>query len=182
VYGIITQHEGYIDVQTELGQGTTFTLYLPVILPSSQSLSPLTETDTTPGHGELILLVEDNLVVLEVTQAMLKHLGYQVITATNGRQALDLYDQYHEKIALVLTDVTMPEMGGIALAQNLRAKYPAVKVIALTGYPLETESKDLLDQGIVDWLQKPMNRRQLAQTISQFLKIESKGASRREDD
>ncbi|MCK6630182.1 MAG: GAF domain-containing protein [Anaerolineae bacterium] len=182
VYGIITQHEGYIDVQTELGQGATFTLYLPVSLPSSQSLSPLTETDTTPGHGELILLVEDNLVVLEVTEAMLKHLGYQVITATNGRQALDLYDQYQEKIALVLTDVTMPEMGGIALAQNLQAKYPAVKVIALTGYPLEAETKDLLDQGIVDWLQKPLNRRQLAQTISQSLKTETKSVFRREDD
>jgi CheY-like chemotaxis protein len=132
-----------------------------------QTLPPIAETETTRGHGELILLVEDNLMVLEVTQAMLKHLGYQVITATNGRQALDLYDQYREKIALVLTDVTMPEMGGIVLSQNLQAKYPAVKVIALTGYPLEAESKDWLDQGIVDWLQKPLNRHQLAQSIEE---------------
>jgi signal transduction histidine kinase/ActR/RegA family two-component response regulator len=174
VYGIVTQHEGYIDVKTQVGQGTTFTFYLPAILSSSKILASTTEAETLQGHGEVILLVEDDTDVLEVTQAMLEHLGYRVVTATNGRHALEIYDQYQAEIALVLTDVTMPEMGGIVLAQTLQAKYPAIKVIALTGYPLETESKDLLAQGIVDWLQKPLNRRQLGQTISRSLKLEAK--------
>jgi CheY-like chemotaxis protein len=174
VYGIVTQHEGYIDVKTQVGQGTTFTFYLPAILSSSKILASTTEAETLQGHGEVILLVEDDTDVLEVTQAMLEHLGYRVVTATNGRHALEIYDQYQAEIALVLTDVTMPEMGGIVLAQTLQAKYPAIRVIALTGYPLETESKDLLAQGIVDWLQKPLNRRQLGQTISRSLKLEAK--------
>jgi signal transduction histidine kinase/DNA-binding response OmpR family regulator len=174
VYGIITQHEGYIDVQTEFGKGTTFTIYLPAALPLPQILSPIMESETLRGHGEVILLVEDDPAVLEVTQAMLEHLGYQVITASNGRQALEVYHQYQNKIALVLTDVTMPELGGIALSQNLRIKYPTVKVIALTGYSLESEPDDLLNQGIIDWLQKPLNRHQLAQTISRSLRKEMK--------
>ncbi|MBI1881174.1 MAG: GAF domain-containing protein, partial [Chloroflexi bacterium] len=180
VYGIITQHEGYIDVETQIEQGTTFTLYLPCAFPLQKSLAPSSETETIRGHGEVILVVEDDLAVLEVTQAMLEHLGYRVLTATNGRQALEVYNQYQDEIALVLTDVTMPEMGGVALSQTLQAKYPAIKVVALTGYPLEGEAKDLLAQGIVDWQQKPLNRRQLGQTISRLLKPEAHSAARSE--
>lgn len=180
VYGIVTQHDGYIDVRTEFGKSTTFTVYLPTALPMQKILPQTAETETTHGHGEVILLVEDDLPVLEVTQAMLEHLGYSVITATNGRQALEVYDQHQDQIALVLTDITMPEMGGVALAQNLRAKYPAIKIIVLTGYPLEGEAKELLDQGVIDWLQKPLNRRELAQTISRSLNQETRNAVRSE--
>jgi signal transduction histidine kinase/DNA-binding response OmpR family regulator len=178
VYGIITQHEGYIDVQTEFKKGTTFTIYLPATLPLPKEPSQLAEVETMRGHGELILLVEDDLAVLEVTRAMLEHLGYQVITATNGRQGLEIYEQHQDEVALVLTDITMPEMGGIALSQNLQTKYPAIKIVALTGYPLESESKDLLNQGIIDWLQKPLNHRQLAQTINYSLGIDMKNGVR----
>jgi len=181
VYGIVTQHEGHIDVQTEFGKGTVFTVYLPAMLPLPKTTHQTAETETITGHNELILLVEDNLAVLEVTRVMLENLGYQVIAAPNGQQALELYDQHHAEIALVLTDVTMPEMSGVVLAQRLRAKYPAFKVIALTGYPLEVEAKDLLDQGIVDWLQKPLNRNQLAQIIHRTLKAEPKNAVRSDE-
>lgn len=177
VYGIITQHEGYIDVQTEFGKGTNFIVYLPAIAPVSKTTLQTAEAETIEGNGELILLVEDDLAVLEVTRVMIENLGYRVITASNGRQALEAYDDFQPEIALVLTDMTMPEMGGVILAQSLQAKYPTTKVIALTGYPLETESKEWLDQGIVDWLQKPLNRHQLAQTIRRSLTIEQKTRS-----
>jgi GAF domain-containing protein/CheY-like chemotaxis protein len=181
VYGIITQHEGYIDVQTEFGKGTKFMVYLPAISLLSKTTLQTAKTETSEGRGELILLVEDDLAVLEVTRVMLENLGYRVITAPNGRQALEIYADHHDEIALVLTDMTMPEMGGVILAQSLQAKYPAIKVIALTGYPLEAESKELLDQGIVDWLQKPLNRYQLAQTIRRSLTIEPRNAVRSAD-
>ncbi len=175
VYGIISQHGGFIDVKTELEKGTTFTLYLPALPPLQKTSPQSIEPETLHGSGEVILLVEDNMAVLEVTQAMLKHLGYRVITATNGRQALEVFEQHQSEIALVLTDITMPEMGGVALSQTLRAKYPFTKVVALTGYPLEIVSKDLLSQGIVGWLQKPLSRGELAQIISRSLKIDIKG-------
>ncbi len=169
VYGIITQHNGYIEVQTQLNQGTTFSIYLPAIAASSKILPTPGHTTPVLGHGEVILLVEDDLAVLEVIQAMLKHLGYKVVTAANGRQALEIYQQHHLEIALVLTDVTMPEMGGLVLAKTLKAGYPSVKVIAISGYPLEVQAKDVLSQGVIEWLQKPLNKYQLAQTLSQYL-------------
>lgn len=170
VYGIITQHGGFIDVKTQVEKGTTFIIYLPA-LPPLQISSPFhTELETTRGNGELILLVEDDPDVLEITQVMLEHLGYQVITAINGRQALEVFECHQREIVLILTDVTMPEMGGLALAQILQAKHPDLKIIALTGYPLENVSKDILSQGIVDWLQKPLGRHELAQAISRSLK------------
>lgn len=171
-HGIITQHGGFIDVETEVGKGTTFTLYLPAIFTPAKNPVPPPDVETNYGHGELILLVEDDPDVLEVTHAMLKSLRYQVVTAINGHHAQEIFDQHKNEISLVLTDVTMPEMGGLALAQALREKEPQVKIIALTGYPLETESKDLLSQGIVDWLQKPLNRHELAQIIKQTLNLE----------
>jgi CheY-like chemotaxis protein len=181
VFGIITQHEGYIDVQTEFGKGTKFIIYLPAMSLLSKTTLQTAETETSEGHGELILLVEDDVAVLEVTRVMIENLGYRVITAANGRQALEAYDDYHPEIALVLTDITMPEMGGVTLAQSLQAKYPAVKVIALTGYPLEAGSKESMDQGVIDWLQKPLNRHQLAQTLRQSLTIEPRNAVRSAD-
>jgi CheY-like chemotaxis protein len=172
VYGIITQHSGYIDVETQVDKGTSFKIYLPQLAAVPKNHSQLQEIETNQGHGEVLLLVEDNLDVLEVTQAMLVHLGYRVVTATNGQQALQIFNQYQHEIALVLTDLTMPHMGGVALSQALRSQNPNVKVVVLTGYPLETESKEVLNQGIVDWLQKPLNRQQLAQTVSRSLKLD----------
>jgi CheY-like chemotaxis protein len=102
--------------------------------------------------------VEDDAAVLETTKAMLMRLGYQVLTATNGQNALELYEQYQAEIGLVLTDITMPDMDGTALSQILYQKTPTIKIIALTGYPLETsrEASIWQAQGISDWLQKPV--------------------------
>ena len=171
VYGIVKQHEGHIDVQSQNGAGATFTLYLPALAGSTPLKHPTTPAELPPGKGEVILLVEDSPMVREVTKVILKRLGYQVLTAANGRDALRVYEQHRAEIALVLTDVTMPEMSGIALAQALRDQDPDLKVIALTGYPLEHQDKELLAQGIVAWLQKPLDdMSQLGRIIHEVLK------------
>ncbi len=112
-------------------------------------------------------------MVLGVTKSMLERLNYQVLTATDGQEALEVYDRRQDQIALVLTDVTMPETGGMALAQILRKRSSTIKVVALTGYPLEEEAEELLAQGVVDWLQKPLNLKQLAQIVSRSLRLDS---------
>lgn len=173
VYGIVKQHEGYIDVESQVGKGTTFVLYFPS-LPLPEETSPEEAREETPrGHGETLLLVEDEAAVREVGQNLLEHLGYQVLTATNGRQALEVYERHQDQIALVLTDLVMPEMGGKELFYALRERNPRVKVVVLTGYPLGGESEDLLVDGIAGWLQKPLRLSPLAQIVNRTLRGES---------
>jgi CheY-like chemotaxis protein len=171
VEGIVKQHEGYIKVKSKAGYGATFSLYFPPLPTPQPAELPEISADEkkVSGPDKVILLVEDNKFVLEVVEAMLKSLGYQVLTATNGRSAVEIYDQYQDNIALVLTDLTMPEMSGFALAETLRAKNSAVKILAMTGYPLKMGAEELLAQGIAGWLQKPLSLEQLAQKLEQIL-------------
>jgi CheY-like chemotaxis protein len=169
VDGIIKQHEGQIYVDSQLGKGTTFTLYLPPLVAGTISASPVRNGEVTRGQNQTILLVEDNLNVLKVTKKMLQRLGYRILTATNGRSALEVYEQYQREIALVLADSTMPIMGGLDLAQALHERNPAIKVVVITGYPLLDESRELLSRGVINWLQKPLSFEQLAEAISQAL-------------
>jgi signal transduction histidine kinase/DNA-binding response OmpR family regulator len=168
VYGLVQQHEGFINIATEVGKGTTFTIYLPA-LPEKEAAAPETVEKIPRGRDETILLVEDEAMVLGVIRAMLEDLGYRVLTAADGEEALAVYERHRGQIALVLTDVVMPRMGGVELFQALKAQDRGVKVMMTTGYPLEEEGKQLLTQGIVDWLQKPINPAQLAQAVRRAL-------------
>jgi len=125
--------------------------------------------ETPRGQGETILLVEDEPQVLGAGQAMLNHLGYRVLTAPSGSEALDLYHRYPDGIALVLTDMVMPQMGGLELYRALRVQDPHIKVMVMTGYPLEAGGRGLLEQGIVASVQKPLNLSQLAQAVRAVL-------------
>jgi signal transduction histidine kinase/CheY-like chemotaxis protein len=171
VYGIVKQHEGEIEVESQFGAGTTFILYLPVLSPTLAPPPTAKHPPVPRGGEEVILMVEDDAVVLRANEAILRHLGYRVLTAINGRQALEVYDKHAEDIALVVTDMTMPEMSGLALIERLHQRNPAIKVVILTGYPLGQEMAELVTLGVIDWLQKPVNYKQLAQVVSQTLQI-----------
>lgn len=169
VYGIIKQHEGEIEVESQPGQGTTFIFYLPALITPSENFTYSPQPNMLQGKGEVILLVEDNANVLDVTRMMLTQLGYQVLAATNGQAGLKIYNQRAGEISLVLTDMMMPAMGGVKLSQALHDRDPAIKIVVMTGYPLENEAKALLSRGIVDWIQKPLSMNKLAQTINRVL-------------
>lgn len=169
VHGIVKQHEGHIDVTSQTRGGTTFTIYLP--LRTTESFSSQKAPKELPrGVGQTILLVEDEREVLAINQTLLEHLGYRVLAATNSRQALALYTAHRNEIALVLTDMVMPEMNGLALMHFLKKHDPEVKVLMMTGYPSQSEeAKEMLAHGIIDWLQKPLTLTQLAQVVSRAL-------------
>jgi PAS domain S-box-containing protein len=171
VYGIVKQHEGFIDVDSQVNAGTTFTLYFPAapILPREDYHARKLEK-VPAGNGELILLVEDNPSVLDIIQSMLERLNYRVIAARNGHEALDLFELNRHDIDLVLTDITMPKMGGIALCQALHTKHAGIKVIAMSGYPLKEEQESLSQHGFTAWLPKPLNIKNLAQIVTHALK------------
>jgi PAS domain S-box-containing protein len=169
VYGIVKQHDGYITMETELGQGTTFYVYLPTCQVEQEEVSHGEASAVVPeGRGETILLAEDNPGMRQVGQEILEGLGYHVLTAVNGREALEIY-QTAEKVDLVLTDVVMPQMGGVALVQELRKINSRVKAVAATGYVLAKDLEELKKEGITDIIHKPFDMDVLAQVIRQVL-------------
>jgi len=169
VYGIVKQHGGHIDVQSELGSGTTFVIYLPALQVSQGEVLEAETAAPTQGHGETILVVEDEPAAREAVADALQSLGYRPLTAANGREALTLYDQYAADVALVLSDLVMPEIDGPELFRLLKQKDPSVKIIAMTGYPLKARDQEPWGQEIVDWLQKPLNVELLGEAVGRAL-------------
>ena len=163
VYGIIQQHDGYLDVKTDIGQGTTFLLYFPAFATSEAAALP----DNSPlqsGQRQTILVVEDNLVARQALVDTLHFLNYQVIEVNNGRQALDFLAETSHDIDLILSDVVMPEMGGIALFQALRERELTIPLVLLTGHPLSQEMERLPE--LAGWLPKPPHIKDLAQLLA----------------
>jgi CheY-like chemotaxis protein len=169
VYGIVRQHDGYINAVSTRGEGTTFTLYLPALDVSGRE-TRAQETSALPtGEGETILLVEDDPELRAAIAAVLGALNYRVLEAANGREALEVFEQHVGEIALVLSDLVMPEMGGEALLHALRQQDPAVRMVVLTGHPLKDGGKGLKAAGVVDWLSKPVDLGSLAQIVARVL-------------
>ncbi len=169
VYGIVIQHGGGIGVKTKEGQGTTFRIYLPLHRKGEESLSPSEQAEEIPqGKGETILLVEDNAHVREVGRRMLESLGYRVLTAANGREAMELC-RAGLTVDLVFTDAVMPEMAGLELIRELRTMRPSVRVLVTTGHTLEEEATSFREAGAFDIVYKPFDMKALAHAVHRAL-------------
>ena len=168
VYGVVKQSGGYIWVQSELGQGATFEIYLPRVSEAAENRPAAVSANATGGN-ETILLVEDEESVRELISAALAKKGYQVLEACNGVVALELARAHAGKIDLVISDLCMPKLGGQALTAELRRAYPTMKVMFTTGYPGDSVVKT---QGIdlgAPILQKPFGMRYLAAAVRHVL-------------
>jgi CheY-like chemotaxis protein len=169
VYGIVKQYGGEIHMLSEVGKGTTFWIYLPLLVQEEESEAPRGD-QIQKGRGETILVVEDEGAVLAATTAMLESLNYRVLTAVNGQQALEVYEHHRAAISLVLTDLVLPEMDGKRLLAALKARDPEVRVVIMTGYPLGGPDELQELQGIAGFMEKPMVLGKLALTLHQILK------------
>ena len=168
VYGIVKNHNGFIEVRTQLGEDTELKIYFPAA--HSQVLAKEEcAHESLPRGTEAVLLVEDDSTVLTVGQQMLETVGYTVLTASNGEQALEMYLARQEEISLVLTDITMPKMGGYDLYNELSRINQGVKVLLVSGYALEEEVSDLRTRGMKGLVRKPFDLKTLATTVKQAL-------------
>jgi len=174
VYGYVNQLGGAIDVESSPGSGTTFHIYLP----RKKIAQPSSHTDTLlDGHGETILLVDDEQVFRESTCEVLTRMGYKTIAASNGAEAVQLYKQHGNEIALILMDILMPGLTGIQASRRIRAIDPDIQIIFLTAYdrtqPLESEVYD----GRSELINKPFRISVLSQAIQKALEQSAAGHS-----
>jgi two-component system, cell cycle sensor histidine kinase and response regulator CckA len=169
VYGIVKQNDGFVNVYSEQGQGTTFSIYLPRYVGTITTREREFTVEPVIRGNETLLLVEDEPTILNMTATMLQRLGYKVLTASIPSEAIRLADQYSGEIHLVLSDVIMPEMNGRILTEKLMTNRPRLKCLFISGYTANVISHHgVLDDG-VNFIQKPFAIRELATKIRQAL-------------
>jgi CheY-like chemotaxis protein len=170
VYGAVKQNNGFINVYSEPGKGTTFKIYLPRHMGEGDDVETSTEEDAlTPPCQETILLVEDEPAILKMTQTMLEKMEYRVLAANNPVAAIELASKYAGEIHLLITDVVMPEMNGRDLAAYLSTLYPRIRRLFMSGYTADVIAHHgVLEEG-VHFIQKPFSRKELALRIREVL-------------
>jgi len=166
-YGIVKNHNGIITVYSELGHGTTFNVYLP-LSDKDVHIEPPVESDIKRG-SERILLVDDEEIIIEVGQALLENLGYRVIVARGGAQAVEVVKSLHGQIDLVILDLIMPGMDGNQTFDSIQQIQPGMPVILSSGYSINGQARDLLSRGCKGFIQKPFSITELSQTIRKML-------------
>lgn len=169
VYGSIKQNGGFVNVYSEPGQGTTFTLYLPRHIGEIELVQKEGAAVPAANCDETILLVEDELTTLNMVTTMLQRMGYTVLAANTPGQAIQMASDFRSEINLVVTDVIMPDMNGRDLAERLRAIQPDLKCLYMSGYTANVIAHHgVLEEG-VHFIQKPFSKNELASKVRQAL-------------
>jgi two-component system cell cycle sensor histidine kinase/response regulator CckA len=166
-YSIVKNHGGVITVYSEKGSGSTFHIYLPA---SAKAIETRQETaEEVAGGFETILLIDDEEMILDVARQMLVSLGYTVLTASSGAQALKIYCQEHERIDLVILDMIMPQMSGGKVFEALKGLDPQVRILLSSGYSINGQAMEIMRRGCRGFIQKPFSIRDLAPKLREVL-------------
>ncbi|MBW2172382.1 MAG: PAS domain S-box protein, partial [Deltaproteobacteria bacterium] len=166
-YGIIKGHGGYIDVTSREGKGTTFKIYFPAS--RKRVHEALKHSDLLVTGTETVLLVDDEEAIRQVGQELLETMGYHVLLASNGEEAIELYGRHSDDIDLVLLDIVMPQMGGGEAYERMKEINPDVKVLLLSGYSIDGEAADILQRGCNGFIQKPFTMKELSGRIREIV-------------
>jgi signal transduction histidine kinase len=166
---IVKSHGGFINVYSELHKGSQFAVYLPALATAGNVDAAAAQTDLPLGHGELILVVDDEESIREITRGTLETFGYTVLTASDGTEALALYADKKNEIVVVLTDMVMPFMDGPATIRALQRMNPKVKIIAASGLGTAHHAGEGVLEGVSVFLNKPYTAEKLLRTLAEIL-------------
>lgn len=167
VIGIVKSHGGFVNVYSEVGKGTKFHVYLPA--QAEKETEQIESIQMIEGQGELIFIVDDEIAIREITKTSLETSGYNAILASNGVEAIKIYQHYYQKISLVLLDMMMPNMGGVTAIDKLREINPGVKIVAMSGVNSSEMGSIISDKKVKGLLAKPYTTRELLNTISEAI-------------
>jgi two-component system, cell cycle sensor histidine kinase and response regulator CckA len=166
VLGIVKSHKGFINVSTEVGKGTCFKVYFPAT--TAKAIETVVNTTSQLGQGEIILVVDDEVAVQEVTQVTLEQHHYQVMTASNGIEAISLYREHQHEISVILLDMMMPSLDSITTIRRLRKINNRVQIIAMSGLATHEATTETMREGVQAFLAKPFTALELLSLLPQL--------------
>jgi CheY-like chemotaxis protein len=167
--GIINAHDGFITVDSKVGAGSTFKVYLPATPAGTHATVEVEHAPASAGRGVQILVVDDEAQFRDAIRHVLQNQGYAVLTASHGQEAVSVFNQHSESVSVICTDVMMPVMNGPALIRALRVLKPDLKVIACTGLLESKHRQDLEELGVGEILMKPFQARDVLAAIERQL-------------
>jgi CheY-like chemotaxis protein len=167
-YGIVKNHDGWISIKSQLGRGTSVCIYLPAVSKVEEKKAQRSYSEPLKGIGT-ILLIEDESAVIEMLRKLLERLGYHVIEAQTGKEAIRLARAFDGDIDLAILDVFLPDMNGNKIYPLLKEFRPDLKVLVFSGYSLDGPAQEILDAGAHGFLQKPVSIEVLSEKLTELL-------------
>lgn len=176
VIGIVKNHGGFVNVYSEVGQGTQFKVYLPAV--QEAEMPPIGDVEKPIGNGELVMVVDDEATICEITKTSLEAYNYSTLVANDGIDAIALYAEHKNNVNVLLMDMMMPNMAGPAAIRILRKMNPLVKIIAVSGLPSSERVRAAMDTGVSAFLSKPYTTQELLKTLHSVLNSDVSSHSR----